>query len=202
MTIWYTSDTHFYHTNIIKYSGRPFSDVNEMNEKMIYNWNQCVEPEDIVYHLGDFGLFKRGKKPEDTLARLNGTIHLIRGNHDHKETREAFCKAGFKELLYDNTVLERIDYALMVHKPQNAPACKTWGDHTLLLYGHVHEKAPKGLHWVEFPDGKRMFAYHVGVDTNDFKPVNEETIDNAVRDYMFATPASLEVFKVGLPEKF
>ncbi len=207
MAVWYTSDTHFYHTNIIKYSDRPFSDVNEMNEKMIHNWNQCVEPDDFVYHLGDFGLFRGNRKPEDTLSRLNGKIYLIRGNHDHKDTRAAFHKPGFKELLYDSGFLNGLmNYALMVHKPQNAPACVNpdiWGDSAILLYGHVHEKAPKGLHVVEYPDGKRILAYHVGVDTNDFKPVNQETIEKELR-YSANDPAysDLEVFKVGLPEKF
>lgn len=208
MSIWYTSDTHFNHTNIIEYCGRPFSDVNEMNEKIIYNWNSLVQPEDDVYHLGDFGLFKGGtKQPESFIHRLNGRIHLIRGNHDHIETRRAFDRdAGGTWITYGRWLhfdKNQIP-TLMVHKPQNAPTDMFFKmAEQVILYGHVHEKAPKGLHLLEFSDGQKRLAYHVGVDTNDFKPVNEKTVEEELR-YFVRNPAydSLEVFKVGLPEKF
>lgn len=54
--VWFTSDTHFGHANIVKYSGRPFEDVYEMNAALVRNWNETVKPGDLVYHLGDFAL--------------------------------------------------------------------------------------------------------------------------------------------------
>ena len=56
MNKWFVSDTHFSHTNIIRYTGRPFQSVNEMDERLIENWNALVEPQDTVFFLGDFGL--------------------------------------------------------------------------------------------------------------------------------------------------
>ena len=47
------SDTHFGHSNIIKYCDRPFHSVSEMNEKLIDNWNNIVTEQDHIYHLGD-----------------------------------------------------------------------------------------------------------------------------------------------------
>jgi len=76
-----TSDNHFFHENVIKYSNRPFRDKHEMNEKMIMAWNNKVPRDAILYHVGDFSF----GKAEDTLKilnRLNGTIRLIKGNHD------------------------------------------------------------------------------------------------------------------------
>ena len=54
MTTFFTSDTHFGHENIIKYCGRPFKDVEKMNERLIKNWNEVVKDTDTIFHLGDF----------------------------------------------------------------------------------------------------------------------------------------------------
>ena len=54
--VFFTSDTHFGHNNIIKYSGRPFKDANHMDEMLIKNWNATVSENDEVYHLGDVSL--------------------------------------------------------------------------------------------------------------------------------------------------
>ena len=52
--VFFTSDTHFYHGNIIRFCNRPFKDVETMNETIISNWNNTVGQDDIVFHLGDF----------------------------------------------------------------------------------------------------------------------------------------------------
>ena len=84
--VYFTSDTHFNHANIIGFCNRPFKNVEEMNETLITNWNRVVGVDDIVFHLGDFCL---GGSAEWTnvLNRLNGKIYLIVGNHDIKNLR-------------------------------------------------------------------------------------------------------------------
>lgn len=52
--VFFTSDTHFTHANIIRFCSRPFKNVEEMDETMIANWNRVVGENDIVFHLGDF----------------------------------------------------------------------------------------------------------------------------------------------------
>lgn len=54
--IFFSSDSHFGHTNVIKLSNRPFKDINHMNESLVANWNSVVGSEDIVYYIGDFSL--------------------------------------------------------------------------------------------------------------------------------------------------
>ena len=90
--IWVISDTHFDHANILTFSdreGRPtrgdrFTDVEDMNEQMIANWNSVVKPGDKVYHLGDvlFGTRKQ-EWMDKNFPRLNGQKRLIVGNHDN-----------------------------------------------------------------------------------------------------------------------
>ncbi|MDR3059367.1 MAG: metallophosphoesterase, partial [Prevotella sp.] len=79
--IWFTSDHHFGHKNIIEFSQRPFLNTDEMNEELIKRWNEKIGTEDMVYHLGDFALMSSGKL-RSILDRLNGRIHLIQGNHE------------------------------------------------------------------------------------------------------------------------
>src|SRR3989344_4017153 len=81
MKIFITADHHFNHKNIIEYCKRPFKTVEEMNETMIERWNRRVGKDDLVIHLGDFGLGNK-EKINEIRKRLNGTIILIKGNHD------------------------------------------------------------------------------------------------------------------------
>ncbi len=76
--IFFTSDYHLGHANIIKYSNRPYSSVEEMNEAIIENHNRCIKKNDDVYFLGDFCFGDANR----FLYRLNGNIYFIRGSHD------------------------------------------------------------------------------------------------------------------------
>ena len=77
--IFFISDPHFNHGNIIKFCARPWETKEEMTEAMINNWNSVVGPDDIVFCLGDF---MWASSWNTTLERLNGHIHLIWGNHE------------------------------------------------------------------------------------------------------------------------
>src|SRR5579863_2896472 len=84
MTRWFTSDTHFGHTNIIRYCNRPFKDAGEMDRAMVENWNALVKPEDTIYHLGDVS-FSSPDRTKHILSNMNGHKILILGNHDRSE---------------------------------------------------------------------------------------------------------------------
>jgi len=86
----FTSDTHFSHANIIRYSKRPFESVEEMDATLIENWNARVKPSDTVYHLGDFA-FASAARIWELLKQLNGQKLLLRGNHD-KELDKAMAQ--------------------------------------------------------------------------------------------------------------
>ena len=52
--IWFTSDTHFGHENVLRFCERPWKTVEAMNKALIDRINACVAPDDTLYHLGDF----------------------------------------------------------------------------------------------------------------------------------------------------
>lgn len=128
--IFIISDTHFGHKNVIEYCNRPFKTIKDMNDKIIENWNNVVSPNDLVYHLGDFGFGNRTEVNEFR-KRLNGDIILIKGNHDRRGN-ESFLNAGFKEVYSGETNIVYKNIPLwLTHRPHN--------ETTLLnIHGHVH----------------------------------------------------------------
>ena len=134
--IYLISDTHFCHKNILTYENRPFTDLVDMREKLISNWNSVIGPDDEVYHLGDVGFFNK-ELGMSIVSRLNGHKHLILGNHDG-HSKSWFKDIGFEtvekhELLEVNGVK-----ILLTHYPHSQPLPKEGYD--LHFYGHVHGK--------------------------------------------------------------
>ena len=129
---WFTSDTHFYHENIIKYCNRPFANAAEMNDEIVKQWNSVVKPDDLVWHLGDFALGKKENVTE-ILPKLNGKINLVLGNHDHQKLK-FYYEAGFNRV-YDRKVIIN-DFVILSHAPlmflnDNCPFFN--------VFGHVHD---------------------------------------------------------------
>ncbi len=171
MTVWFTSDTHYCHANIIQYAKRPFTDVNEMNEAMITNWNSVVRPGDQVYHLGDFCL-GRVKDAVKIAKKLSGQKFLIFGNHDKRLRKEKeflghwAWSGDYKEIKAHNgnsvTGAQKIilmHYALRVW---NQAHRGSWA-----LYGHSHGS---------LKDDPNALSVDVGVDCWDYYPVSFEEI--------------------------
>ena len=88
MKRWFTSDLHFYHKNIISYTNRPEMSIDEHDEWLTDIWNSTVNPDDDVWHLGDFAFVRNGKTAWDVLSRLNGRKFFILGNHDNNSEFE------------------------------------------------------------------------------------------------------------------
>lgn len=131
--IYFISDTHFNHSNIIKYCNRPFKDINEMNDTLISNWNSIIKNDDIVYHLGDFGLLSF-EEFKSILNRLNGQIYLLRGNHDGKSIKY-YEELGIK-VIKNMYILN--DYKVILsHRPlPDSLILKGY----INIHGHIHNK--------------------------------------------------------------
>lgn len=134
--IYVCSDTHFNHTNIIKYCNRPFNSVEEMNKTIIDNWNSVVSDEDTVFFLGDFCLGKR----EDVIAfgkQLKGHKILVMGNHD-RVTASAFTEAGFETIYKKPTLIKFDEYDITIQF-SHAPVYDTQYQYPN-IHGHIHDK--------------------------------------------------------------
>ena len=163
--IWVTSDTHFNHANIIKYCNRPFSSVEEMNETIIANWNKVVSEDDMVYHLGDFALGDKSLVP-DILERLNGYKEFLMGNHDNSDIMLEMCKQGLIEnISWEDVIKVEKKTIILNHFPFGSLPDPATNRPIIQLHGHVHSTLDKP--WNYFDN-----QYDVGVDNNNFTPVN------------------------------
>ena len=176
--IFFTSDTHFGHKNILDFCERPFQNIDEMDEHIIANWNAKVGKDDIVFHLGDFA-FATNKRWQELIYRLNGKIYLILGNHDVSRWPGDYTMNLFERV--ENQLLLKINNKYKVYLNHYPFLCyagtyRNPEDCTIQLHGHVHE-------WVgdTGKDKDRLkyrfsCQYDVGVDNNNFAPVSFDEI--------------------------
>ncbi|WP_106791164.1 metallophosphoesterase family protein [Aquimarina sp. Aq78] len=178
--IFFTSDHHFGHSNIIKFSNRPFQSIEEMNEVLIDKWNEKIRKNDHVYHLGDVGLINP-KKLEKILSRLNGKIYLIKGNH---EKSAESCKDRFEwikdyyELIVNDADFEKGNQLLVLfHYGMRVWNASHWG--TYHLYGHSHGT---------LPDNPNSLSFDIGVDCHNFYPLSYSDVKSIMLSKTWKPP--------------
>lgn len=175
--VWFLSDTHFRHANIIKYDNLLFKDIDEHDEVIINNYNSAVNPSDFVFFLGDFcmGNVDNARR---IYNRLSGNITFIRGNHD--KPLEQLCKASNKSIfdlielsVYDDSLDRKWQSITLCHYPiaeWNKGHYGAWH-----LYGHTH-----GNSWYDREMQGKLKCRNVGVNCLDFKPIS---YDELKRDF-------------------
>lgn len=163
--VWFSSDTHYYHGNIIKYSSRPFSSVEEMNEVMIERHNALVKPGDIWYFLGDFAFAKNRKEHDAILERLNGKKIMITGNHDRSSCYGSIQWDEVYDRVLEVEIIPGEPAWTLAHFPHLSWNRSHHG--AFHLHGHTHGSLPFDL---------KVRRLDVGVDTHDFKPWSVDEI--------------------------
>lgn len=154
--IFFTSDMHLGHKNILEYSKRPFSTVDEMDEEIIRRFNSVVGKNDVIYNLGDFCF----KNPKFYNNRFNGTMIRLKGDHDH-DIKEPLMLLLKVPGLVDNFG-EPLPITLC-HYPMRSWRKAHWG--AWHLHGHMHDLfKPYGL------------SFDVGVDSWDYYPLSFEQV--------------------------
>lgn len=168
--IYFTSDLHFYHDKIIKHVGRPFFNFEDMNRKLVNNWNERIKATDQVYILGDVTM-KGAVYATEILSQLKGIKYLVRGNHDgfldnQNFERERFFQwvKDYYELTYQNIRFVLCHYPIL-----------EWNGFykgTIHLHGHQHNHENYNYYNLQ----QKIRRYDVGVDANYMKPVSIEDI--------------------------
>lgn len=134
MRRWVIADLHFGHENVIKYAGRPFDNIEQMEKELIKRWNNTVAKEDVVYVLGDFTLSRRTEVISRLCGSLNGHKVLIMGNHDTRKPAD-YIACGFKVAVRKPILVD--PRVVLMHEP---PREEDIFFGMKYIYGHVHEK--------------------------------------------------------------
>ena len=177
--IYYTADLHFGYEPIV--SQRPFSNVREMDDALIRNWNETVKPEDTVYIVGDFS-YNNGQVPWQYFSRLSGRKHLIRGNHD-TGLDNASALYQYCESVVDFWELEdQGNHVILCHYPI------IYEKRGYMIHGHLHAHRNHAYELLcQLPK-----VLNCGVDVNFFRPVTlPQLIEN---NALFYGPDSRKYF--------
>lgn len=169
---YYISDMHIGHKNALKFDGRPFQSVEEMNETLIVNWNRKVTDEDDVWVLGDF-CYRSEKDPALYLKQLKGKKHLIIGNHDKVTVNSSSALSYFESVERLQHIKDREYNVIVCHFPLADWNAKHRGSYH--IYGHIHNNKDEVYEFMK----RQERALNAGCMINNYEPVTiEELIEN------------------------
>ncbi len=194
MQYWACSDFHLSHFNIIKYCGRPFKSLEEMNETLIKNTNERVKPNDIVYFLGDYCFRnspggKKGEgetlKAEEFQKKFHGKWVYLAGNHDRNNS--------LKTLNHRLIIKFGGIYIGMTHRPEDVIVEDEKHYYPLNLVGHVHNA------WttkeIKSKEGKISLLLNVSCDVHKFRPISFDEIKSIFDKWLANHPKRKEINK-------
>ena len=186
--IFFTSDLHIGHSNVIKFDERPFKDINEMHSELIDRWNSVVGEDAIVFNLGDLFYRTKSKTAKWFVSQLKGKIYHIMGNHD--KMRDMVELGRFEKIFGDSTGLggatiqvqdpdanRGYQDIIMCHYPilsWNKAHHSSWH-----LHGHCHHSLSKN------PDMKWFYERKVldmGCNGWDYTPVSYLQIKEIMKE--------------------
>lgn len=193
--IFWSSDLHIGHAGVIKFSNRPFRDVDHMHQILLNNFNAMLTDHTVLYILGDVGLCSSDIMSK-FIRQLKGTKVLVLGNHDKK--LNAMYNIGFDVVLNNATMQIAGEIVSMSHCPllgvfredttnmRGSDGTENWHGESrkkarpftmvdngqFHLQGHIHSpnggKSRRELHR----------QYDIGVDSNNYRPVSISQIES------------------------
>lgn len=183
--IFFISDFHLFHNNVLKFDSRPFVDLDEMHTVIQDNWNNTVGKNDIVIYLGDLSFARRDdqKIVTEIVSKLNGTIHFVLGNHDKIDDIKKHGKFESIQDYLEVRIVHMIDKGDGVKRTESTFICMhypiySWNKKhhgTYMVHGHCHGNLHHGED-AEFYTNRRVID--VGCMLHDYNPVSYlEVID-------------------------
>lgn len=195
--IFFTSDWHIGHENVIKFSNRPYANVEEMHKVLIRNFNKQVPTTGVTYFLGDIGVSSTAAA-KAVLDQLNGLKILISGNHDKRVY--AMYNAGFDVVLQKAHIIITGELVSMTHCPMlgkyredttnmkggtpgdpwHGASKERYDIFTLEehegfhLHGHIHSPNKGRSKKIENKQ------FDVGIDANNYRPVHISEIESFI----------------------
>lgn len=153
------SDLHLDHGNIIDYCNRPFDSVEKMNEQLVANWNEVIDPGDEVLFGGDLTISSNLGTLLDWLEQLNGELIYLIGNHDGCVIDTLDDVHFFEHYQFEYKGMRFYG----VHNPENAPQnFSGW-----VIHGHHHNNWPDKFPFVN-PQHRRI---NISVELIDYRPL-------------------------------
>jgi calcineurin-like phosphoesterase family protein len=161
--LWFFSDPHFGHRNIIDYCQRPFASAQEMDEHIIERINSVVKPGDHWYCLGDWSI----KRPQKGSAkRLNGRGRLIMGNHDIYRV-EDYLAAGIEKVM----AYRVINGIMFSHIPIHPASFSRFRAN---VHGHIHNNDGADYGWPYI---------NLSVEVINYTPVSLEELEARINGH-------------------
>lgn len=168
--VWFSSDFHLGHKNVIRFDNRPFTTIEEMDDAIINNINALVKEDDHFFYLGDFTFYNDPKKINSLLDRIVcKNIYYIKGNHD-----KALYKYDITKRFKWTRELTEIYVEESDGKRQGIVLChyamRVWDKShhgTWHLYGHSHGS---------LPDDPNSLSFDIGCNCWSYEPINYATI--------------------------
>ena len=160
--IFFTADLHFGHKLMTREDLRNFESIKKMDTHLIEQWNKTVSKDGKVFMLGDFTWYRKPEEIKNIFSQLNGSIYLIRGNHDESLTTELIKDIiNIKSIQTYAELMVKVEddtYEIVLsHFPFEIWDRKHYG--SIHLHGHCH---------AQLPINENIRRMYVGVDSNEY----------------------------------
>mgnify|MGYP001178130047 CR=1 FL=1 len=171
--IFFTSDLHWDHNKIVDICSRPV-EVKDHNDWLIEIWNNTVSKKDIVYILGDVSMASKENTERKFLSKLNGTKHLILGNHDNNLRSSTYFESISQIKTFNSNIVDIDGIPMNIHIELCHYPMMSWNRSvhgSFHCFGHVHGRL----------EGRGL-SIDVGLDAQKYIiPSLEEVLDQLTK---------------------
>jgi calcineurin-like phosphoesterase family protein len=116
----------------LRFCNRPWDTIEEHDRALVELWNAVVQPDDVVYVIGDFAHKMHPRRMRAVFDQLRGEKNLIVGNHDKAPTLQ-LPWSSISERLTATVDGQRI---VLDHYPGRSWSGSNRG--SIQLFGHTH----------------------------------------------------------------